>query len=167
MMRSFSSPLPAVFIRDESGAALVEFAMVLPMMLLTFGLIVEGGRTYLGYQTTSAGLRDATRYLSRAVQADACTTNATNTDRFEAKLTKIVGEAQSGEALFPGGITIVGVESSITCHTGGFRQGAVPVATVTARLRIRYPFSGLIALTGANTDPVTTVLRDQTRVVGS
>ena len=50
--------------RNDDGVAIVEFAIALPMMLLVFAVIIEGSRLMIAYQSTIAGVRDATRYLS-------------------------------------------------------------------------------------------------------
>lgn len=62
----------ARFLRDEDGVALVEFAVVLPMMLLVLAIIFEGTRLLLSYQAAISGVRDATRFLSRVVPATVC-----------------------------------------------------------------------------------------------
>ncbi len=155
------------FAYREDGGALVEFGLLLPSLVLVLGMSVEGGRTFLGYQTTVSGLRDATRYLSRVMQADACAAGTADSAVWDAELTQIVRTAQSGESLLPSGITVQSVTSQITCAPGSYRQGPAPVATVTADLRITFPFGGLLALAGVDTAPFTTRITDQTRIVGS
>ncbi len=154
------------FRRDETGAALVEFGLLLPTLVLFLGLCVEGGRTFWSYQATIAGVRDAARYLSRAAEADICTTGG-STAPWNARLAQIVRETQSGESLFPQAVTVASVSSSLACVGAGHRTGAAPVATVTATLRIGYPFSGLFALAGVTVTEVTTTVTDRARVVGS
>lgn len=155
------------FWRAEDGAALVEFGLLLPTLVLVLGLSVEGARTFFGYQTAVSGVRDATRYLSRVVQSDACRTGAITPGQWDEKLTGIVRTAQTGEALFPTGITVQNVSATIACQAGPYRLGAAPVASVTATLYITYPFAGLLALAGIDAEPITTQITDQTRIVGS
>ena len=57
------------FAEREDGAALVEFALLLPIFLLLFAMAVEGSRTFWSYQTAIAGVRDAARYVARAAPA--------------------------------------------------------------------------------------------------
>ena len=62
--------LPARLCRDHGGAAAVELVMVLPVLaLLLFGTI-DVGRVLADYQLAGQGIRDATRYLSRADPED-------------------------------------------------------------------------------------------------
>ena len=49
MGKSVFKILPSRFSKEESGAALVEFAILLPMMLLVFAVIIEGGRLMWSY----------------------------------------------------------------------------------------------------------------------
>ena len=155
------------FRRDESGAALVEFAFVLPMLLLIFGVIIEGGRLFWSYQTTIAGVRDATRYLARAAPNDVCTTGS-SVAGFTGQLTNIVQQSSGGAGLFPGGVTLNSVTPSYICVTGTYRGGTVPIATVTANLTVTFPFSGLFTFFGgAGLATMTTNVTDSNRIYGT
>ncbi|WP_299565892.1 TadE/TadG family type IV pilus assembly protein [uncultured Sulfitobacter sp.] len=160
-----TAPRLSRFHRAEDGAALVEFALLLPIFMLFIGLAVEGGRTFWAYQTTITGVRDATRYLGRVVESDACTTGASTT-RWDTRLAQIVRTDLDGDTLLPAAVDIDSVTSSLDCIGGAYRGGAAPVATVTATLRIRYPFSGLMRLGGIDVDTVTTTVSDSTRIIG-
>ena len=59
---------------------MVEFAILLPILLLVFAVIVEGGRLMWSYQTVVAGVRDATRYVARAAPANICSTGGSLAD---------------------------------------------------------------------------------------
>jgi Flp pilus assembly protein TadG len=48
----------------QKGVALVEFALVLPLLLLLTLLATELGRAVYRYNTTAKAVRDAVRYLS-------------------------------------------------------------------------------------------------------
>lgn len=155
------------FAREESGAALVEFALMLPVMLLMFAVAVEGGRTYHSYQTTVSGVRDAARYLSRVMRSDACITGAEVGD-WEQALTQIVRTDQQRKDLFSPGVSVESVTSTLNCIAGDWRgEGAAPIATVTATLVISYPFSGLFSLAGGSLGTVTTTVSDTARIIGS
>ncbi len=53
------------FFGDSRGIAAVEFAIVLPfLMLMLFGMI-EIGRALFHYHAVTKSVRDATRYLTR------------------------------------------------------------------------------------------------------
>lgn len=153
------------FCRAEDGAALVEFGLLLPMMMLFVGLCVEGARTYWSYQTTITGVRDATRYLSRVVDRDICTSGNTISE-WDSKLTEIVRESHSGESLFPPSVRVETVTATLACQGGGLRGGTTPVATVSADLSIGVPFAGLFSFAGVETNAVRTNVSDSTRVLG-
>lgn len=53
-------------VRSERGAAAVEFALVLPVLLLVVAGAVEFGRAFWFYDALSKATRDATRYISIA-----------------------------------------------------------------------------------------------------
>jgi Flp pilus assembly pilin Flp len=110
------------FRRDDSGVALVEFTVVLPMMLLTFALIVEGSRTMLAYNSTINGVRDATRYLARVVGRDACTTNPSLTG-YTTLLTSMVQRGGGSASIFPGAVTVTSVTPTFRCVSGTWRGG--------------------------------------------
>ena len=85
---------------------------------------------------------------------------------WDARLTRIVRDTQSGQSLFPAAVTIASVTATLDCSGAGYRGGDAPVATVTARLNIDYPFKDLFGLSGSDLRDVTTVVRDQARVIG-
>lgn len=153
------------FWRNESGAALVEFAMLMPTLLLFVGLCVEGTRTYWSYQTTITGVRDATRYLSRVVDHDVCQ-NGGSISVWDEKLTEIVRTSQSGEGVFPRAVSVSGVTASLTCRNAGYRGGTTGVATVSANLQIGVPFASLFKLAGITAQSVNTQISDSTRILG-
>lgn len=161
---------PVQFIRrfraNTDGAALVEFAFVLPVLLLFFAVIIEGSRTFWAYQTTVAGVRDATRFIARAQAADVCATGGSLThwtDRAET----IVRQSSSGADLFPPSVTVTSVTPSLACETGAFAQPTVPLATVTAQLNIDYPFASLFAFFNLSLPSAQTTIRDTSRIYGT
>jgi hypothetical protein len=56
--------------RIENGAALVEFALVLPLLLLLSFLTTEFGRALYQYDILTKAVRDGARYLSTQIPAD-------------------------------------------------------------------------------------------------
>lgn len=50
--------------KRQSGVALVEFALVLPLLLILSLIVTEYGRALFQYNTLAKSVRDATRYLS-------------------------------------------------------------------------------------------------------
>lgn len=152
--------------QNDDGVALVEFAITLPMMLLIFAVIVEGSRLMIGYQAAIAGVRDATRYLSRVLPRDICATGGT-ASAYAARLSTIVGQSVSGRSVLPVAVTLNGVTPSVACVSGVYRTSPAPVATVTASITFTYPFSGVFLLVGGNVPTVTTTVTDRARVYGS
>ena len=59
-MREFQTYIDR-FRREESGVALVEFALFLPLFALSFFVIVEFSRIFFSYQGAIVGVRDAAR----------------------------------------------------------------------------------------------------------
>jgi len=152
--------------RDEDGAALVEFALLLPLILVVFAVIIEGSRLFWSYQATIAGVRDATRYITRAVQTDICD-GGQSLDSWSSRLETIVKEASDGTELFPSSISIVSVEATLDCVEGGYRLVRTPITTVTAVLDIEFPFKSTFEWVGLTLPDRTTVVTDSGRIFGA
>lgn len=155
------------FGRNEDGAALVEFVFAAPMMLLVFAFIVEGSRLMLSFQSAISGVRDATRFLSRVVPSDICAVPGGSLAGYSAQLATIVGQSVSGNSVFPGAVTVVSVTPSLTCVVGTYRISPAPVAQVTARVTVNFPFSGIFGLFGSNFSHVTKDVTDSSRIFGT
>jgi len=56
----------SVFKRSDSGVALVELAIVLPILLVMFAAVAEFGRYFYEYTTLAKSSRDAVRFLATA-----------------------------------------------------------------------------------------------------
>lgn len=176
-------------LRSNRGAVLVEFALVLPLLVLLFATIIEGGRMMWSYQTAVAGVRDAARYVGRVVPSNVCTTKepiskfVTNDALATIIRNSIQGDVRTGSSgagtqysvlpsnvvIDPNGVTPVA--ATLTCVEGSgvaFRIAKSPVATVSARVRINFPFEGLFDLSGGALESfVVTTITDQSRVFGS
>lgn len=153
-------------LRDDEGVAMIEFAVVLPMMLVVFSVIIEGSRIMLSYESAITGVRDATRYLARTAPFDVCTSGE-SVAGYSSKLKALVTQGVSPEPMFPSAVTIEAVTPSYRCMTGAYRGGSVPVAQVTAVITISFPFSGIFTLVGGNVPTLTTSVTDQARIFGS
>ncbi|MEW9922218.1 TadE/TadG family type IV pilus assembly protein [Marimonas sp. MJW-29] len=152
--------------RDERGTQLVEFAVLLPMLLLVFAVIIEGGRLMWSYQAAAAGVRDATRYLSRSVPSNICDTSG-SVSEWTGTVAEIVRKRVDGNAIFPSGITIDTVSPSLSCGNAGFRVTNVGVVSVRARLTVTFPMAGLFTFAGQSISNVTTSVTDSSRVFGT
>lgn len=166
MMSSSFTAKAAQFARDESGVALVEFALVLPMMLVVFAVIIEGSRMMMSYESAISGVRDATRYLARIVDAGICSTGG-SVSGYAGSLKTLVEHGATGSTIFAPSVTVGTVTPSYRCVTGTYRNGPVPVAQVTAQITVIFPFGGIFALVGGSQPTLTTTVTDQARIYGS
>ena len=66
------------FLGREDGTQMIEFAIVLPILLLLVAGATELGRMYQQYTTLSKGTRAAARYLSSVQSVTTSTTAAKN-----------------------------------------------------------------------------------------
>lgn len=166
------------FGRDERGATAVEFAILMPIMMVCFGAIVEGARIYWNYQGAVSGVRDAARYLARIEDPDICEGLPTDVLLPEASiiandLTREKIEANMGtgeDNLFPLGVSIVdgSVSTRLRCvSTPGRVQDVTPVAVVAVRVRVDLPFGTVFEVFGdrSNAQMITTI-SDQARIYG-
>lgn len=140
--------------REEDGVALVEFAIVLPLMLLLFGVMVEGGRMFRSYQSANAGIRDAARHVARLAPPSCPIPD------YSSLVQRIVAESLSDTSVFASGITVVSASATADCSAGS------PYATVSANLSITFPFAGLFRLSGSDLTAFTVTISDQSRVYG-
>ncbi len=156
-----------LFWRHQEGAALVEFAISLPLILILAFLSVESMRLFWSYQAAIAGVRDATRYLARIAPADICTSGGSVTG-YATRLENIVENTISGAALFTAGVTVTSLTATHTCVTSlALRQASVPVATVSANVSITMPFSQILRVIGVTSAAtINTTVREQARVYG-
>ena len=154
--------------REDRGAALVEFGVVLPLLVLFLGLSIEAARTFWSYQATVAGVRDATRYMGRSVQTGICDSGPGDISGWTAVVTDMVRNTEDGETLFPASITVNSVTPTLACITGqGFRMVETPMVTVSAELEITYPFASLFSFVGVSLPTVRTVVTDTGRIFGA
>jgi TadE-like protein len=152
---------------DESGTQLVEFAFVLPMMLLIFGIIIEGGRMMWSYQTVVAGVRDATRFLARVTPRDICDGDVSAIADYDDILIGMIRNDNDGNSVVPTGVTVTGIGTALECNEGDYRSDVAPIATVRADVEVTFPFAGLFTLVGGSRPTLETSVTDQSRVYGS
>jgi Flp pilus assembly protein TadG len=153
------------FTSGEHGAVLVEFAIVLPIMLLFFALTTEAARMMWSYQTVIAGVRDAGRYMARVVPADICDAGGSVT-ALSTTLKDIVEKDIGGASLFPSKVTVNSVTPSFSCVSGTYRVSPAPVGRVTANVTIQFPMGGVLDLFGSALSSVTTDVADNARIFG-
>lgn len=152
-------------LRKEDGAVLVEFALVFPLMLLFFAVIVETSRLLWSYQMAIEGVRDAGRYLARVAPVDICSTGG-SVAGYTAQLLDIVEDDIDGASVFPPLVTVNSVTPSVTCVSGTYRTNPAPVAAVSADITIQFPLGGIFGLFGGSLSSVTTTVADEARIYG-
>lgn len=118
--------------RGDAGASAVEFALVLPLLLLVVFGIIDFGRAYNAQQALNAGTREGARVLALGTGDPTTVTKA-------------------GAYPLAGGLVTV---TSTACSSG-----ADSFATVNSSYAFSYitPVSGLMSMLGASslTSPIT------------
>lgn len=153
------------FCRSDDGAALVEFGMVLPVLLLVTAVIVEGGRITWAYQSVSAGVRDAARMIARIAPPDLCPGGSVGP--YDALATEIVSQSIDGSSVMPRMVTVLDVEPTLLCVAGAYRVDPSAVVQVRARVRVDYIFGNVFSLFGTGLGALETEVADQSRVFGT
>ena len=172
--------IPALrrFSRRDDGVALVEFAIFLPIFLLAFFVIVEFGRTFFNYQGAVSGVRDATRFAARTLDADICAGEVdggggvlaiATGDSDDIYMTIVRSSLFNESGVMPTNIRVRRVVSSYRCvvRPGSYRQAEVPIAQIRARLEITLPLGDILELNGQPVlDQIVTDISDESRVFG-
>ena len=123
-------------VRSQTGAELVEFALVLPMLLLVVAGIVDFGTLLQRQQVVTNAAREGARL--------AILPNYGEPD-VRARVTAFVREGLNNETLTPG--TVLTTPVTITPGTGP----AFQAATVTVTLSSTYMILGpIVSLAGGN-----------------
>ncbi len=160
------------FRRSQAGASAVEFAILLPVMMVVFAGIVEGSRIYWNYQSAVSGVRDASRFLARTTNSDICggtaSVSETTLPGGVAVATPIIaGTMRDEQNLFPSGVTVTNIQVVYTCPDYGLRVSPTPVARVNATVNIALPFGTLFNFFGARQNAtMTSIITDQSRIYG-
>lgn len=71
-------PKETLISNQQHGQSVLEFAMVLPLMLLIVFGIIEFGRAYYQYNTLTKAIRDGARYMSKHIYSTAYETSTKN-----------------------------------------------------------------------------------------
>lgn len=145
-MQNMDKPirLPA-FMNGQRGAAAIEFAFILPLLLLMFTGMIEFGRAMWHYDALAKVARDGARYLSTVPTANlgAEAASATSVTR------TIVANAATRANV--AGLT-PGTDITITCAPTacGSALAAADVNTVTVGINYPFVIGGWIPIFGAN-----------------
>ena len=180
------------FRRDENGVALVEFALFLPIFVLSFFVIVEFSRVFFAYQSAVVGVRDAARYMARVAPPAVCegasapsgggnpgdvivlTPLGTSTDNVNGAVVArtIIERNMDTETagVLPQNVFLDGVSATYFCEIGAageYRQANVPVAQVSATFRIVLPLVGILELNALQPiQQITRTVTDSSRIFG-
>ena len=166
MARSLPSLLRR-FLRRDRGAALVEFALILPTALVIFAVMYESGRMMFAYQAAVSGVRDAARYTARVLDPNTvCENSPFDWSVYEsAAQQNIEGTLGRPGSLFT--VQSVTITSDCTGATVALREEDVGVVTVTATVRIDFLFGPVLGLFGTALSGVTARVNDQARIYGT
>lgn len=156
------------FRNDRSGTALVEFALSLPLMVLVSFVSIDGLRLMWSFQAATSGVHEAARYLARVVPGNACAPPVVSLSDYEARLRGIVGQSADGTSVFGPRVELVSLTARLDCVTGtGLRQSTVPVATVSAEVRMLLPLHRVFSRAGApDAATYTARIEEQARIYG-
>jgi Flp pilus assembly protein TadG len=117
----------------QRGAAAIEFAFILPLLLVIFSGMVEFGRAMWHYDALAKSARDAVRYLSTVPTADLGgeAASATSVTR------SIVANAAIRASV--AGLTPA-TDITITCAPTACGSAVSPTDVTTVSVAIDYPF---------------------------
>ena len=122
--------------KREKGVALVEFALILPLLLLLSITAAEFGRAIWEYNTLTKSVRDAARYLS--IQTPGATAEI---DR--ARNLMVFGNISGTGRPLALGLTLANVPAA-SCCTWQTAGTAPVINTVTVRIQ-NYAFKSMFA----------------------
>jgi len=129
--------------KKQNGVALVEFALILPLLLILTFITTEFGRALYQYNTIAKSLRDASRYLS-AQDPSIATTDPTKITA--AKNLVVFGNPAGGTTPLVLGLST----SHVPTPTWQFKGSGPAINTVTIKVtgyKFRPLLTGFFGLT--------------------
>lgn len=117
--------------RKQAGVALIEFALVLPILLILSMVAIEVGRALLAYAELTRSVRDASRYLSM---------QTTGTKQTEARNLVVYGNIAGTGSAQVRGLALANVPTPTWQQAGS----APEITTVTVQVT-GYTFQPMIA----------------------
>ncbi|MBI3438414.1 MAG: pilus assembly protein [Proteobacteria bacterium] len=152
------------FVKNDSGAALAESAIALPLIVVIFGTIFAFGSTLRNTQVLETAARDAARYLAHTAATSANETSARN-------IAVYANAAGTGTARVRGlttgnvAISYATVSNPISSGTGERTyRGQDPLRLVSVNISWTAPSSALWNVFGST--PITYHAVNQQRVIG-
>ncbi|MGD9759752.1 TadE/TadG family type IV pilus assembly protein [Comamonas sp. HJ-2] len=119
--------------RSQQGAALIELALTIPLMIMLSMIVIEFGRALYEYNTVTKSVRDAVRYLTVQLPPapTSCPQAATNLVRY--------GSLSQGTPLAPGLAS-----AAITCNWQ--TSGTYPLDSTTVTVTVNgYRFQSMVS----------------------
>jgi TadE-like protein len=142
---------------SDGGTALIEGAIVLPVILLLIGGVYEFGYFFYQQQLIATGVRDAARYL--ALTADPNST----ADQLEAKNLAVYGLISGGSLPRVSGWSTANVTISVTSvnNSSGTYCGGCPIKIITVSTSLIDPSLGFFGLLGLRTPNISASHRER------
>ena len=131
--------------RQENGNAVVEFALIMPFLLLLFSGLTEIGRAYFQANAVEKGLRAAALYASRA------SSPLSAADKVIAENIARTGTIDGSGASLVSGWDKPGASLTITSTDYDLSGVAVPVINVAAAVPLDPLVPELVAMVGLET----------------
>lgn len=121
----------------REGSAAVEFALVLPFMVLLCFAFVGAGRLFWNYHIAVASVRDAARYAARLPMTCGGLTNAGDTTKVQ-NVTRTGTADGSGSPLIATWTSNATVTVTVSCvsNTGGAYSGRYEDMTGVPRVQV-------------------------------
>jgi Flp pilus assembly protein TadG len=116
--------------RNQRGVAIIEFALVMPLLLVMTFMVTEFGRAIYQYNVVTKSVRDAARYL---------TIQTPNTKVAEAANLVVYGTTTTGTTPLIPGLTTAMVSANWPPATGT----NPPISTVTVQVS-GYTFDSMV-----------------------
>jgi len=148
-MNSPSNQLWRRWLQSSTGSSAVEFALMLPLLVLLLISFFEVGRLFWTYSVVSSAVRDSSRYASRLNMTCSGFSNSSNTAIVQ-RLTRTGTVDAGGNPLLPnwtsdGSVTITfGCINNSASDYLGVYDGLTQIPTVTVAASAPYS----IGLTG-------------------
>jgi Flp pilus assembly protein TadG len=144
---------------DQRGSVVVEFVITLPLIFAMLVLIAEFGRAIWYHHVVTKGVRDATRYLSRAPVAEFA--DFRERARWLAMTGVAADPADPAYAWWTDIATVAASERVTIAGTPDFRT-PFEVVSVQAAVPVQFP---MLVLLGQGTT-LTIAAADQARYIG-
>jgi Flp pilus assembly protein TadG len=145
-------------VRDEAGAALVEFSLLAPFLVFLVLGMTEFGRFLYQYQMVLEGLRDAGRYIARLDPTDA--TNQSN-----ARNLAVFGTINGSGTARVTGWTVANISfnpQNISNSAGTYR-GPATIQVIEVTTTFNYADVGFLSLLGLG--PISVNAAHEQRVI--